>query len=169
MELIDTSDHGRNDAQHHRDGPSILKNVHTKAPDASHAVGQVQIRHFLEFLFVAGGHDSIGNELHSLMRHARELSEGMKRPVDSHVREVAGLQVQIGSIGLTGLSQQFINVHTMTLQAAARLLKAYWAHVPSLQRNYRRVAQNVEGHSVQDSPLEIRSALIQIISDLAQG
>src|SRR5579883_3195496 len=157
MELIDTSDHGRNDAQHHRDGPSILKNVHTKAPDASHAVGQVQIRHFLEFLFVAGGHDSIGNELHSLMRHARELSEGMKRPVDSHVREV------------TGLSQQFINVHTMTLQAAARLLKAYWAHVPSLQRNYRRVAQNVEGHSVQDSPLEIRSALIQIISDLAQG
>src|SRR5579883_676659 len=112
MELIDTSDHGRNDAQHHRDGPSILKNVHTKAPDASHAVGQVQIRHFLEFLFVAGGHDSIGNELHGLMRHARELSEGMKRPVDSHVRKLPAFRCKSEALA----SQAFPNSSSMFIR-----------------------------------------------------
>ena len=111
IKLIQRPNLSRNDAQHQPHIPPLLKHVHTKPPQASNAVRHVDFRDFFEFLFLARRHHAERHGQHVFGSDTRLIGQRHQFAVNSQVRIVSDLQVQVGRLSLHGHAQQIIYMH----------------------------------------------------------
>ena len=95
QELLDAHDLEGNDAQHHADGAALLEDVDAEAPEARHAVRQVELVLRLELFLLVVVHDAERHPRDLLGRQPARVLQRNQRSVDAKHRRQAGLEVDI--------------------------------------------------------------------------
>ena len=92
----------RDDAEDHPDGAALLEHVATEAPQARHAIGEVDFLRVLELLALGGRHDGRRHLHEVLVVQPLLLRDARQPPVDAHHGVAADLQVKVGGALVDG-------------------------------------------------------------------
>ena len=78
-QLVDRPNLHRDDAQHQADRAALLEDVDAEAPEARHAVGEVELLRLLEFLTLRRRHDRRAHRHHVVVLEALVLDDRHQR------------------------------------------------------------------------------------------
>src|SRR5205085_9328611 len=115
IQLVEHANLSGNHAQYQSNVAALLEDVYTEASEAGNAVSHIKFGGLFEFLFLPVRHHAEGHVQHVFGRDARLVGERQQVAVEAHVREVADLQVQVGSLPLHSDLQKVINMHGLSV------------------------------------------------------
>src|SRR3954470_1892863 len=124
IQLFKDANLGGNNAQHQSDVAALLKDVHAESSESGDSVRHIEFRGLFELLLLPVRHHAERHAQHVFGGNARLLAQRSKFTVDSNVREVADLQVQVGGLTIHCYPEQIIDIHRLSLIHGAGTLEA---------------------------------------------